>query len=41
MLWLLIIGIVVGLLASRIIKVVREDGYLPDVGDEGESYGGD
>jgi len=37
MFWLLIIGIAVGLLADRIIRVVRADGYLPDVEDEGES----
>ncbi len=37
MFWLLIIGIAAGLFSVRIIKVVREDGYLPDVEDEGES----
>ncbi len=36
MFWFLIIGIAVALFAVRIVKVVRQDGYLPDVQDEGE-----
>jgi hypothetical protein len=37
MIWLLIIGIAVGLFTTRVIRVGRGDGYLPDVEDEGES----